>query len=182
MKATDEAEFREFMAARWPHLVRTAYLLTGDRHLAEDLAQTTLEKAAVSWPRVKSADDTDAYVRRILVNTHLARFRKRRVAEVLSPDLPDGAYGDQSQQIAQRDEVLAALVALPRRQRAAIVLRFWEDLTESQVAGILGCSVGTVRSQTHRALQKLRTSPALAETASERVPLSGVPTGKESVT
>lgn len=93
MKATDEAEFRQYMAARWPALLRTAYLLTGDRHHAEDLAQTALEKTAAVWGKVRSADSPDAYVCRILVNTHLSRFRKRRVIEVLGSadaELPSG--------------------------------------------------------------------------------------------
>ena len=167
MRATDEAEFREFMATRWPALLRTAYLLTADRHLAEDLAQTALEKAAVSWARVRRADDVDAYVRRILINTHLSRFRRRRVAEVLSADTPESAYTatdpDPAHSVAQRDQVLAALASLPRRQCAVIVLRYWEDMTESQTADLLGCSVGTVRSQAHRALAKLRVNPLLTE-------------------
>lgn len=94
MDTTDEAEFRDFMAARWPALVRTAYLLTCDRQHAEDLAQTTLEKAASSWRRVRGSDDIDAYVRRMLVTTHLARFRRRRVAEVFSDAAPERAVGD----------------------------------------------------------------------------------------
>lgn len=185
MKPTDEAEFRTFMAARWPILVRTAHLLTGDRHLAEDLAQTALEKAAVHWHRVRAADDPDAYVRRVLVNAHLARFRRRRVAEVFSPDIPeppahgDGGSGngtDAAARVAARDEVLTALLALPRKQRAVVVMRYWEDLTESQTAALMGCTVGTVRSQAHRALQKLRVSPLLAESAAERV----APLGRSS--
>jgi RNA polymerase sigma-70 factor (sigma-E family) len=183
MKPTDEAEFRTFMAARWPALVRTAYLLSGDRHHAEDLAQTALEKAAVHWNRVRGADDPDAYVRRVLVNTHLSRFRRHRVAEVFSPEIPEpsghGADGfggsgglggaDAAARIAQRDEILTALATLPRKQRAVVVMRYWEDLSESQTAALLGCSVGTVRSQAHRALQKLRVSPLLADSASERL-------------
>lgn len=172
MRATDEAEFRVFMAARWPALVRTAYLLTGDRHHAEDLAQTALEKAAVHWDRVCAVDEPDAYVRRILVNAHLSWFRRRRVAEVSSPDVPEPrareVEADAATRVAQRAEILAALASLPRRQRAVVVLRYWEDMTEAQTAALLGCSVGTVRSQAHRALQKLRVSPLLAETASER--------------
>ena len=173
MRATEEAEFREFMAARWPALVRTAYLLTGDRHLAEDLAQTALEKAAVAWSRVKRADDVDAYVRRIMVNAHLSFFRRRRVREVLGRDTPDRSALDRSApdhsapdpapDIAQRDQVMAALATLPKRQCAVVVLRYWEDRTETETAAILGCSVGTVRSQAHKALGKLRVSPLLGD-------------------
>ncbi len=171
MNATDEAEFRDFMATRWPALVRTAYLLTCDRHHAEDLAQTTLEKAAVSWQRVRRSDDIDAYVRRMLVNAHLARFRRRRVAEVLSAQMPEAVVSDSAHSVVQRDELMAALAGLPKKQRAVIVLRYWEDLTESQAAAALGCSIGTVRSQAHRALQKLRANPLLAATAAEQAPL-----------
>lgn len=163
MKATDEAEFRQYMAARWPALLRTAYLLTGDRHHAEDLAQTALEKAAAVWGKVRSADSPDAYVRRILVNTHLSRFRKRRVVEVLGSADAELSSTDSAQQIAQRDELLKALATLPKRQCAVVVLRYWEDLSEAQTAAILGCSVGTVRSQAHKALSKLRVSPLLSE-------------------
>ncbi|GAA1963955.1 SigE family RNA polymerase sigma factor [Catenulispora subtropica] len=168
MKATDEAEFRDFMATRWPALVRTAYLLSGDRHLAEDLAQVALEKTAMAWSRVRDAHDVDAYVRRILVNTHLSRFRRKRVQEVLAPSMPDPAAPDPAapdpaQRLADRELVLAALATLPRRQRAVIVLRYWEDRSESQTAEILGCAIGTVRSQAHKALAKLRVSPLLAD-------------------
>ncbi|MEY9888931.1 RNA polymerase sigma-70 factor (sigma-E family) [Catenulispora sp. MAP12-49] len=163
MRAADEAEFREYMAARWPALVRTAYLLTGDRHSAEDLAQTALEKAAVAWGKVRRADNADAYVRRILVNTHLARFRRKRVVEILDTETPEVPSTDSAQQIALRDELLKALATLPKRQCAVVVLRYWEDLTEAQTAAILGCSVGTVRSQAFKALAKLRVSPLLRE-------------------
>jgi RNA polymerase sigma-70 factor (sigma-E family) len=161
VRAADEAEFREYMAARWPTLLRTAYLLTGDRHLAEDLTQTALEKTAVAWSRVQRADDMDAYVRRILLNTHLSLFRRKRVAEYVSRETPEVPATDSTQQIALRDELLKALATLPKRQCAVIVLRYWEDLSESQTAAILGCSVGTVRSQAHKALAKLRVSPLL---------------------
>lgn len=153
------------MTARWPALLRTAYLLTGDRHHAEDLAQSALEKAATAWSRVRRADDVDAYVRRILLNAHLSRFRRRRVVEVLSKETPEVSSTDSSQQIAIRDELLKALATLPKRQCAVVVLRYWEDLTESQTAAVLGCSVGTVRSQAFKALTKLRVSPLLSDSA-----------------
>lgn len=165
MRAIDEAEFREYMTARWPALLRTAYLLTGDRYLAEDLAQTALEKAAVAWSKVRRADDADAYVRRILVNTHLSRFRRRRVVEVLDRETPEVPSTDSAQQIVLREQLLKALATLPKRQCAVVVLRYWEDLSEVQTAAIMGCSVGTVRSQAHKALTKLRVSPVLRDSA-----------------
>lgn len=163
MKAADEAEFRSYMTARWSALLRTAYLLTGDRYLAEDLAQTALEKTAVAWSRVRRADDVDAYVRRILVNAHLSVFRRRRIAESVRAAPIDVPTSDSAQQIALRDELLKALATLPKRQCAVVVLRYWEDLSEAQTAAIMGCSVGTVRSQSYKALAKLRVSPLLAD-------------------
>ncbi len=104
-----------------------------------------------------------------MVNAHHARLRKRRVAEVVTDDLPESTSDhDGAQSLAARDEMVRALARLPRRQRAVVVLRYWEDLTETQVAGVMGCSVGTVRSQAHRALAKLRVSPELTEAAAER--------------
>lgn len=166
MRAADEAEFREYMAARWPALLRTAYLLTGDRYLAEDLAQSALEKTALAWSKVRRADDVHAYVRRILVNTHLSLFRRKRVAEFASGAVPEVSSADSSQQVALRDELLKALATLPKRQCAVVVLRYWEDLSEVQTAELMGCSVGTVRSQAHRALAKLRVSPLLTDSGS----------------
>jgi RNA polymerase sigma factor (sigma-70 family) len=175
-----DAEFQQYMAARWPTLVRTAYLLTGDAHLAEDVAQTALTKVYASWRRVRKADDVDAYVRRVLVNANAGRFRKRRVAEHLTGTLPDaiaavgGAEGGTAAgrggggsdggvgAVEQRSLLMAALAELPPRQRAVVVLRYWEDLPEKEVASVLGCSVGTVKSQASKALARLRTGAVLA--------------------
>jgi RNA polymerase sigma-70 factor (sigma-E family) len=158
-------EFSEFAHSRWARLVRLAYALTADRGLAEDLAQTALANAYASWPRVKRADDPDAYLRRIVLNAHRGSFRKRRVAEELTAAPPDNgaAFPDPASYHSDRAPVIAALAALPRRQREVIVLRFWVDLTETQVAATLGCSVGTVKSQTARALARLRGSAELAD-------------------
>jgi len=155
-----EAEFHEFVVARWPRLVRTAYLLTGDRHHAEDLAQATLVRAFQGWNRVRTSDSPDAYVHRIMVRCNASRFRKRRVAEQLG-ELPDRGMSDATDQVVQRRALVAALQDLPKKQRAVVVLRFWSDLTERETAEVVGCSVGAVKSQTHRALAKLRQHPAL---------------------
>lgn len=155
-----EAEFHEFVVARWPRLVRTAYLLTGDRHHAEDLAQATLVRAFQGWNRVRTSDSPDAYVHRIMVRCNASRFRKRRVAEQLG-ELPERGTSDAAEQVAQRRALVAALQDLPKKQRAIVVLRFWSDLTERETAEVVGCSVGAVKSQTHRALAKLRQHPAL---------------------
>ncbi|NUP52360.1 MAG: SigE family RNA polymerase sigma factor [Catenulispora sp.] len=174
-----DAEFGDFMAARWPALVRTAYLLTGDQHLAEDLAQATLTKVYASWKRVRRADDIDAYVRRVLVNTNAGRFRKRRVAEHLVAAPYDGRGHEPHEPLAQRTALMAALAALPGRQRAVVVLRYWEDLSEREVAAILGCSQGTVKSQAAKALARLRTAEALHDARPGGDPVTARRTGKD---
>jgi RNA polymerase sigma-70 factor (sigma-E family) len=170
MKEADEAEFNDFVVARWPRLVRTAYLLTGDRHHAEDLAQTALTRVYQGWARVSAADNPDAYLHRILVRCNASRFRRRRVAEHLT-EIPERAHPDVAEQIAQRSALVAALQDLPRKQRAIVVLRFWSDLSERQTAEAAGCSVGSVKSQTHRALAKLRNHPALTGVGADYVTL-----------
>ena len=163
MNGSALAEFSDFAHSRWPRLVRLGYGLTGDRGLAEDLAQTTLANAYASWSRVRKADDPDAYMRRILLNSYRAGFRKRRVAEQLSEAVPDLAVADPLGQHGDRAAVLAAVAALPPKQREVVLLRYWLDLTEIQVAATLGCSLGNVKSQTARALAKLRVSAELAD-------------------
>jgi RNA polymerase sigma-70 factor (sigma-E family) len=159
-----QQEFGQFMTARWPGLVRLAYGLTGDRWLAEDVAQAALASAYAAWWRVRRADDPDAYVRRILINVSHRRFRRPRVAEQAHElaELPDAAVADPAELIGERSELLAAVRELPTRQRAIVLLRYWDDLSDAQVAAVLGCSPGTVRSQASRALAKLRDSAALA--------------------
>jgi RNA polymerase sigma-70 factor (sigma-E family) len=158
------AEFSDFMHGRWAQLVRLGYGLTGDLQLAEDLAQTAFARAYASWGRVRRADDPDAYLRKIVVNANRSRFRKLRVAEVLTATLPDlVGPADHADRRSQRDALVVALMQLPYGQRAAVVLRYWLDLTETQAADVLGCSVGTVKSQTSRAIAKLRADAALLE-------------------
>ena len=165
MNASDRTQFEEFMASRWPGLVRLAFGLTGDRWLAEDLAQTALASAYAAWWRVRRADDPDAYVRRILINASKSRFRRRRISEQPSgpDDLPDPEVADPTTEVGERSALLTALAELPPRQRAVVVLRYVEDMTDAQVGALLGCSAGTVRSQATRALAKLRASERLAE-------------------
>ena len=160
---TDGGEgFSAFAVSRWPGLVRLAFGLTADRWMAEDIAQTTLARAYVAWRRVSRADDPDAYLRRILVNTSHRRFRRHRVAEQPG-DPPETPVDGPADAVSERAALLAALRQLPSRQRAVVVLRYWEDLTDAQIGAALGCSPGTVRSQLSRALAKLRMNPALAE-------------------
>jgi RNA polymerase sigma-70 factor (sigma-E family) len=155
-------DFSAFAVSRWPGLVRLAFGLTGDRWAAEDLAQATLARAYVAWRRVSRADDPDAYLRRILVNTSNRRFRRHRVAEQPG-EPPETAVEGPAELVSDRAALLAALRQLPPRQRAVVVLRYWEDLTDAQIAITLGCTAGTVRSQLSRALAKLRENPALGE-------------------
>ena len=150
--------FDRFMAERWPRVLRSAFLLTGDQHDAEDLAQAAFERACAAWGRVRHADNPDAYLQRVLVNCHRSRFRKRRVAEHPLAAMPEGLrlVGDHAQTHSDRDALLAALNDLAPRQPAVIVLRYYEDLTEAQTADVLQCSTGTVKSQTAKALARLR--------------------------
>ncbi|AKJ13508.1 RNA polymerase sigma24 factor [Streptomyces incarnatus] len=162
-------EFQSFMIGRWPRLMRTAFLLTGEQHAAEDLVQSTLERVYVSWRKVGAADDPEAYVRRVMINLH-ARKHRRRLKEFLAPKDDSGLVheiADTGDRIAQADDrgaLLKALAQLPVRQREAVVLRYWEDLTETQAAEAMGCSVGTVKSNAARGIAKLRAIPGLAET------------------
>ncbi|HEY6787095.1 MAG TPA: SigE family RNA polymerase sigma factor [Trebonia sp.] len=153
--STDE-EFREFMRGRWPAMVRLAYGLTGDLGHAEDVAQAAFARAYASWGRVTQAGDPDAYLRRIVVNENRRRFRRRRVTEELFGTLPDPGVADSAAGSDQRAALLAALARLGPRQRAVIVLRFWMDLSEAETAHVMGCTVGTVKSQASRALATLR--------------------------
>jgi RNA polymerase sigma-70 factor (sigma-E family) len=170
VSAIDRDGFEEFMTSRWAGLVRLAFGLTGDRWLAEDLAQTALASAFAAWWRVRRADDPDAYVRRILINASKSRFRRGRVreqppapAEVPGAGAAASAGADPAAAVAERSALLTALAALPPRQRAVVVLRYWEDLTDAQAGALLGCSASTVRSQAARALAKLRADAALAD-------------------
>jgi RNA polymerase sigma-70 factor (sigma-E family) len=170
MDRQSDSEFTEFMLGRWPALVRFGYGLTGDLGLAEDLAQTALTRACASWPRVRRADDPDAYIRKIMINSNRSRFRGRRVAEHLTDSLPESLSGapagDPAGARDDRAELMAALMSLPDGQRAVVVLRYWLDLTEAQTAASLGCSVGNVKSQASRALAKLRLNTDLVNGAS----------------
>ncbi|MFG2846713.1 SigE family RNA polymerase sigma factor [Kitasatospora sp. NPDC048296] len=158
-KTARDEEFRAFAGGAWSRLLRTAYLLAGDRHGAEDLVQQALERAYVAWGRVRAADDPNAYVRRILINEHARRFRRRPAEHLVDalPERPAPSGPDPD----DRAVLLAALAALPPRQREAVVLRYWEDLSESQTAAAMGCSVGTVKSQAARGLAKLREASSL---------------------
>jgi RNA polymerase sigma-70 factor (sigma-E family) len=153
MRSAEDA-FIEFAELSGPRLRRTAFLLCGDWHTAEDLAQTALAKVFVAWRRINHEDAAHVYATRTLVNTYLADRRRRRPVELITdrlPERPVEQYPSES-----RIVVLDALATLPPRARAVIVLRYWSDQSVDQVAALLGCSAGNVKSQTARALDKLR--------------------------
>jgi RNA polymerase sigma-70 factor (sigma-E family) len=151
-----EEEFREFVAARSGALLRTAYLLAGDWATAEDLLQTALTKTYLAWKRNGGIDAVEPYARRVLVNTSTSWWRRRWHGERPTEVLPERAATDEIEQQLDRDALWRHLRALPVRQRAVLVLRYYEDLSEAQTAALLDISVGTVKSQTSRALKTLR--------------------------
>jgi RNA polymerase sigma-70 factor (sigma-E family) len=161
----DEASFREFVSSRIGRLSRVAFLLTGEHHAAEDLVQVTLIKVARHWRRVTRGGNPDAYVRRALYHEHVSSWRSRRHREVLAADPPERQAGRSESVDAVRRIVLRdALARLAPGQRAVIVLRYFEDLSEADTADALGCTVGSVKSQAHHALARLRAvAPELAE-------------------
>lgn len=158
MNPSEEQEFRTFVAARSQALLHTAYLLTGNAHDAQDLLQTALLAVARSWTRVRRRDQPEPYVRQAMYRHQVNRWRRRaRRPEAIVADPPErSTRGDLEGESILRQSILQALSSLPARQRAVVVLRYYEDLPEADVAGVLGVSVGTVRSQASRALAKLR--------------------------
>ena len=153
-----ERTFEEYVGARGPALLRLAFLLCSDRHLAEDLTQDVLIRAYRQWRRIGGLDRADAHVKRELVNEYLSWRRRRSSGELPTAEpAPDRGMNDASEQLVQRDAAFRLLTALPKRQRAVLVLRFYEDLPDEQIADALGCSPATVRSQASRALATLRT-------------------------
>ena len=160
MPSTSErAEFDDFVAARGTALLRFAVLLTGDHHLAEDLLQEALVRVHRRWSRLERTEELTGYVRKAILRQYLSWRRLRSSAEVptaLPPDAPalDGA--DHAERHAERDRLRRALATLPRQQRAVLVLRFYEDLDDTSIAQLVGCSPATVRVHASRALARLR--------------------------
>jgi RNA polymerase sigma-70 factor (sigma-E family) len=156
--------FSAYVKARQPVLLRTARSLTANPCDAEDLLQTALAKTYVAWERIEDHRALDGYVRRALLNTRTSQWRKRKVDEFACEELPEpeGAQAaDPAEQQALHDAMWRAIMKLPVRQRAMVVLRYYEDLSEVQTAEVLGVSVGTVKSAVSRALGKLREDPEL---------------------
>ena len=166
-KEARDAEFQSFVVGRWPRLLRTAFLLTGEQHAAEDLVQSTLERAYAAWRRVGAADDPDAYVRRVMINAHARRHRSasrsswRRRTTRAYPRAARRRRPHRAGGRPRRAADGARRTAL--RQREAVVLRYWEDLSEAQAAEAMSCSVGTVKSNAAQGIAKLRALPGLAE-------------------
>ena len=154
-QVTSAEEFVEFVEAVYPQLRRTAFLLCGDWHTAEDLAQTALEKVFVSWHRIRQQDAVHAYTHRTLVNSYLAHKRLKRTGELVTGWFPERAT--EAPATETRIMALDALATLPPRTRAVAVLRYWADLSVEQVADVLGCSPGNVKRLSANAMDRLRT-------------------------
>jgi RNA polymerase sigma-70 factor (sigma-E family) len=170
MDSDREAAFEAFALGRQAALFRLAFLLSGNRHHAEDLVQSTLERTYQHWRRVAAADNPEAYVRRVLVNAASDWRRSRRyvVEQSLDNALALPSQGNAgTDRVESHDVVVRALRGLPARMRAVLVLRYFEDLSEAETASVLGCSIGTVKSQASRALARLRAAMELEPGASE---------------
>ncbi|WP_330461348.1 SigE family RNA polymerase sigma factor [Streptomyces sp. NBC_00820] len=166
MNADEERQFREFVAARSRSLLHTAYLLTGDWEQGRDLLQTALASTARRWSRLRDRQQPEIYVRRAIYHAQVDRFRllswgRETVTDTL-PDHRSTQVADLADTVVQRQDIMAALRRLPKRQRAVIVLRYFEDRPDTEIAAILGVAQGTVRSQTHKALASLRATLAEA--------------------
>jgi RNA polymerase sigma-70 factor (sigma-E family) len=157
----DDRGFGEYVSARSRALLRTAYLLTGNVADAEDLVQAALAKTFLAWDRIEDRGAVDGYVRRAMVNTHISWWRRRRVEEYPTDEIPDQAVADHAVSSDLQETLRRAIDRLPQRMRAAVVLRYYEDMTEAEVAEALGVSLGTVKSTVSRAVAKLRTDADL---------------------
>jgi RNA polymerase sigma-70 factor (sigma-E family) len=150
-----DTRLAEYVRGQWPALVRYATMLCGDPSEAEELVQSTLTRVAMRWRFINEKDNPDGYVKRALVRASIDSGKRRR-RERATERLPESLLADPAGQVAESDALRRALASLPPRQRAVLVLRYFDDATEAQVADILGCSVGTVKSQAARGLAKLR--------------------------
>jgi RNA polymerase sigma-70 factor (sigma-E family) len=157
----EDQAFREYVRARRPALLRTAYLLTGNLADAEDLVQAALAKTYLAWNRIEDRSAVDSYVRRAMVNTQISWWRKRRLEEFPTDEIPDQVVADYPVSTDMRESLRRAIDRLPQRMRAAVMLRYYEDMTEAEVAEVLGVSLGTVKSTVSRAVAKLRTDVEL---------------------
>jgi RNA polymerase sigma-70 factor (sigma-E family) len=157
----DDRGFCEYVTMRSGSLLRTAYLLTGNRADAEDLVQAALAKTFLAWDRIEDRGALDGYVRKAMVNTHISWWRRRRLDEYPTDEIPDRAVADHATGSDMQDTLRRAIDRLPQRMRAAVMLRYYEDMTEAEVADALGVSLGTVKSTVSRAVARLRTDAEL---------------------
>ncbi|MGH3241365.1 MAG: SigE family RNA polymerase sigma factor [Spirillospora sp.] len=161
MNGTRHEEFREYVAERGTVLLRAATQLTSDRAEAEDLLQAALAKTYLAWDRIEDPAAVDGYVRRAMVNTQISWWRRRKLDVYPTDRLPDRPVDDHTGRSEMRDVLGRALRRLPERQRLAVMLRYYEDMSEREIAEVLGVSVGTVKSTVSRAMAKLRDDDAL---------------------
>ncbi len=159
----DDAEFREYVLTRGTALLRVAVMLTGNRADAEDLVQVALAKTYLAWDKINDRAALDAYVRRAMVNTHISWWRRRKFEEYPTDELPDQAIADHARESEMAEVVQRALDRLPGRMRAAVILRYFEDMTEPEIAQALGVSLGTVKSTVSRAVARLRVDAELGK-------------------
>src|ERR1700761_1504648 len=183
MSAGDRVAFGEYVRSRSQALLRAAQAMTGNRTDAEDLLQATLVKAYQSWDRIDDQGALDTYVRRVMVNTHISGWRRRRVDEYPTDELPDSPSGEDATGDSDlHDVVQRAIDRLPRQMRAAVMLRFFNDMTEPEVAAALGVTVGTVKSTVARAVAKLRDDAELgagSQASQPDIPLDISPAGDD---
>jgi RNA polymerase sigma-70 factor (sigma-E family) len=159
----DDVAFRDFVLTRGTSLLRIAVMLTGNRADAEDLVQATLANTYLAWDKINDRGALDAYVRRAMINTHISWWRRRKLDEFPTDELPDQAVADHARDSDLAEVVRRALDRLPRRMRAAVMLRYFDDLTEPEIAALLGVSLGTVKSTVSRAVARLRIDAELGE-------------------
>jgi RNA polymerase sigma-70 factor (sigma-E family) len=152
----DQAAFRDYVSARGTALLRMAFMLTGNQADAEDLLQAALAKTYLAWGKIQDRAALDSYVRRAMVNTQISWWRRRKFEEFPTDELPDQAVADHASESDQSEVIRRALDRLPERMRAAVMLRYFEDMTEPEIATTLGVSLGTVKSTVSRAMAKLR--------------------------
>ena len=160
-----EAVLDAYVRVRGQRLVRTAYLLTGNTQVAEDLVQNALASVVVSWRRLRDVADLDAYVYTALVNARSRWWSRRWHGEIPSEQLPERPVLDETARSDRHQDMMAVLGTLPTRQRQVLVLRYFDDLTEAQTARVMGCSVGTVKSQASKGLDKMRAALAAQDDA-----------------
>jgi RNA polymerase sigma-70 factor (sigma-E family) len=161
--APGDPAFHEYVTSRSGSLLRMAYLLTRNRADAEDLVQAALAKTYQAWDRIEDRGAVDGYVRRAMVNTHISWWRRRRVEEYPTDEIPDQPVIDHAGDSEVQDALRRAIERLPQRMRAAVVLRYYEDMSEAEIANVLGVSLGTVKSTVSRAVAKLRIDADLLE-------------------